>query len=150
VSVTVQAAAEECYRQWLQFDRFPKFMRRIVSVTRLMADVHARDGSDMVQDTPDALWRCEVRGPFGRTYGLNIKLLYQEPDKCISWATSEEGGNSDIESTGTVNFLKPAGEQEGGPTLVNVTMSYSPNGLFGDLITDMTAYGDNVVDDCLQ
>lgn len=152
-SILVSAPVSECYRHWMQFERFPEYMRRIVKVTRLKADIYSQGTAGLrsqanKQQNAD-IWYCEVRGPFGRVYSLNATLVYCEPEKCIGWATAEVGGCFDIASTGTVNFLRPASERAE-QTLIDVTMSYSPSGLLGDLLTDVTAYGDNVVSDCLE
>ncbi|HEY9745216.1 MAG TPA: SRPBCC family protein [Oculatellaceae cyanobacterium] len=148
VSVTVDAPVSKCFEQWLQFEQFPKFMRRVASVSGIMRESGERN-PDVPEELANTLWHVEVHGPFGKQYGLHLSVDYYEQDKCISWTTSGQDEDVDIFSSGTINFLKPAGEREGGPTLLELTMSYSPNGLFGDLITDLAAYGDNVVEDCL-
>jgi uncharacterized membrane protein len=124
-------------------------MRRIVNVTKLKAESCNKQPYGKIECGTQELWHCEVRGPFGRVYSLNAKLVYLESEKCVSWATFELDSHSDIASTGTVNFLKPSSPR-GEQTLIEVTMSYSPSGLLGDIITDITAYGDTVVEDCLR
>jgi uncharacterized membrane protein len=147
--VYVDVPLAECYKLWMQIERYPEYMRRIVSVTKLQAESHSKQPFDGVQHDTHELWHCVVRGPFGQPYSLNATLIYCEPEKCISWATFEIDSKADIASTGTVNFLRPPSER-GEQTLIEITMSYSPSGPLAELLTDITAYGDNVVADCLQ
>jgi uncharacterized membrane protein len=144
--VLVAAPLAACYAEWMRFEDYPHYMKRIASVSRREVRLDAQLRRAGAIDNTE--WAFGVRGPFGRIYTITAFIDYLEPEKCLSWATLETEEQTDVVSSGTVNFLQPHGSQE--QTLIEVTMSYSPNGLLADFITDVTAYGDNVLNECLK
>lgn len=176
-SILVNAPVAMCYRHWLDFERFPEFMSRVVSVKRvdpvelLPPELHSVPKAEDPQKDYDGVmlaevvneiaahgnqvWHWEVKGPFGQLFDWTAGVVLKTPDQAISWASTAD---QDLPTTGTVNFLKVTHTHtERGSlapherTLVTVTMSFSPPvGILGEFIADMTHYGDNLLCEALQ
>lgn len=195
-AILVDAPVEACYREWLNFERFPEYMRRVERVRKVapsgLSDKwRERDAEEVREsgrrnivepglrgnrasesDRPelgladpqkgyadtiagevlhemhvhgDNIWLWTVRGPFNRIYEFTAGLIMNVPNKVITWASMPD---QDVPTTGSVNFLKQAGNAS---TLIEVRMSFSaPNPPFGEIIADLFHYGDNVVNECLE
>ncbi|MGZ5200156.1 MAG: SRPBCC family protein [Telluria sp.] len=105
-AITVNAAPEECYRFWHNFESFPQFMRHIESVEKL--------------DDKRSHW-CAT-GPAGSRVEWDAEITSDEPNRLLAWRST---GNSDVYNTGTVQFAPAPG---GKGTLLQVEMEYSPPG----------------------
>jgi uncharacterized membrane protein len=166
-SIIVHAPVAECYRRWCEFERFPEYMRRIAAVRKVAfqelthADVtHIdentwdpqknydstidREVAQQVQAKGGEVWHWEVRGPMNRLFSWNAGIVYREDNKAVGWTSTHD---NDVATAGTVNFL----QQPKDHTLIEVKMTYSaPLGPLGELIADMSNYGDNIVYECLE
>jgi uncharacterized membrane protein len=163
-SIIVDAPAAECYRRWREIEAYPSFMRRVVharqvppseltdaaveratwSPQRDYADTMTAELVDQVLAEGAEVWAFEVRGPFNRHYHFSAGVVMDQPNKIVSWASAPD---QEIATGGSVNFLKLAGDHQ---TLVEVKMTYSaPLPPFGELVADVSHYGDNVVNECL-
>jgi uncharacterized membrane protein len=98
VDVPVSAA----YNQWTQFEQFPSFMDGVESVTQL----------------DDALLRW-VATVGGRRAEWEAKILDQDPDRRISWVSTEGK-----DTRGTVMFT-PLGPSR---TKLQIELTYTPEG----------------------
>lgn len=171
-SILVNAPVAECYSRWMDFERFPEFMRRVVSVRRadpfdqvpkhhtqahdLQADDPQKDYTGVmagevikeVQSHGNQVWHWEVRGPLGQVYSWTAGIVLNIPNKSVSWASTYD---QELPTTGSVNFLgmtdKRTGKDE---TLVEVKMSFSaPGGIIGEFLSDIVHYGDNLLAESL-
>ena len=100
---TVDAPVSTTYNQWTQFEEFPRFMEGVEEVAQL--------------DDTRLHWVAKVGG---KRAEWDAKILFQEPDKRISWE-SEDGK----QTRGTVTF------EEVGPTStrIRLEMTYLPEGV---------------------
>ena len=101
-SIHIDAAPEEVYDLWSNYENFPQFMSHVVEVRDL-----GRDRSHWV-----------VRGPGGSEYSWNSVLTEQDRPHRLAWR-SEAG--ADIPQSGAIRF-----EPHRGGTRVTVRMSYTP------------------------
>ena len=101
-SIHIDAAPEEVYDLWTNYENFPQFMSHVVEVRDL-----GRDRSHWV-----------VRGPGGSEYSWNSVLTEQDRPHRLAWR-SEAG--ADIPQSGAIQF-----EPHRGGTRVTVRMSYTP------------------------
>lgn len=101
-TVEVNVPVRTAYEQWTQFEDFPRFMEGVREVTRV-DDTHLHWVGD--QAGRDAEWDAEI--------------VAQEPDRRISWR-STEGPRND----GTVAF-EPIGEDA---TRVHLAIEHEPQG----------------------
>ncbi len=101
--ITVDAPLSTTYNQWTQFEEFPRFMEGVEEVRQL--------------DDTRLHWVAKVGG---KRAEWEAKILFQEPDKRISWQ-SEDGK----QTRGTVAF------EEAGPTStrIRLEMTYLPEGV---------------------
>lgn len=101
--IEVAAPVTVVYNQWTQFEEFPNFM----------------EGVDEVKQLDDTLihWAASIAG---RKAEWDAKIIEQEPDKRITWE-STDGKHT----RGTVSF-----EQAGSPqrTRIRLAMTYTTNG----------------------
>jgi uncharacterized membrane protein len=101
-SINIDAAPEEVYDLWTNYENFPQFMSHVVEVRDL-----GRGRSHWV-----------VRGPGGSEYAWNSVLTEQSRPYRLAWR-SEAG--ADIPQSGAIQF-----EPHRGGTRVTVRMSYTP------------------------
>jgi uncharacterized membrane protein len=178
-AIIIHAPLAMCYRQWVDFERFPQFMSRVVSVRRadpleflsperrrqLQAEDPQKDyegviTTEVVKEVAvhgNQLWHWEIKGPLGQVFEWTAGVVMNMPNKAISWASTPE---QELPTTGTVNFLKAAGSHahtEPGSqvhhekTLVTVTMSFSPPvGVLGEFLADVVHYGDHLLSEALE
>jgi uncharacterized membrane protein len=102
-SVEVEAPLSTVYNQWTQFEQFPLFMEGVEQVEQI--------------DDTRLNWVAEVGG---RRAEWEAKILYQEPDRRISWQSMDGK-----QTTGTVSF------DEAGPsrTRIQLELTYTPEGV---------------------
>jgi uncharacterized membrane protein len=101
-TVFIDAAPEDVYDMWSNYENFPRFMSHVVEVRDL-----GRRRSHWV-----------VRGPAGSEFEWNSVLTEQSRPHRLAWR-SEPG--AEIGQSGSVQF-----ESHRGGTRVTVRMSYSP------------------------
>jgi len=170
--IIVDAPVDKCFETWMDFEKFPTFMRRVMSVKRapvtdLRADEHAHHVTSIHDPQRDAegvviaevlhevavhgdrVWHWEIKGPLGQIFQWTAGIVMNIPNKAISWSTLPE---EKLPNTGTVNFLRAA---ESKPThertLITVTMTFSaPVGIVGEFLSDVTHYGDNLLYEGLE
>jgi uncharacterized membrane protein len=171
-SILVNAPVAECYQRWMDFKRFPEFMRRVISVRRAdpydqvpnkhtqAHDFQAHDpqkdyngviaGEVMkeVESHGNQVWHWEVRGPLGQAYSWTAGIVLNIPNKTVSWASTYD---QEIPTSGSVNFLDVPNQKTGKEqTLVEVKMSFSPpGGILGEFLSDIVHYGDNLLAESL-
>ena len=170
-SVVIDAPVALCYQTWMDFEKFPTFMTRVVSVSRTDANGmlstqtrpirHAEDPQKDVEGVVvteltreveahgNNVWHWEIKGPLGQLFKWTGGIVMNEPNKAISWATLPE---DQLPNTGTVNFLKsPTSTASHERTLMTVTMSFSaPGGAIGEFLADIVHYGDNLLSEALD
>lgn len=103
-SIHIDAAPDEVYDAWSNYDNFPRFMSNVSEVRDIG---HRRS-------------HWVVKGPGGSEYSWNAVMTEQSRPERMAWH-SEPG--SEIEQEGMVTF-----EPHRGGTLVTVRMAYSPPG----------------------
>jgi uncharacterized membrane protein len=101
-SIHIDAAPDEVYDLWSNYENFPQFMSHVVEVRDL-----GRGRSHWV-----------VRGPGGSEFSWNSVLTEQDRPHRLAWR-SEAG--ADIPQSGAIQF-----EPHRGGTRVTVRMSYTP------------------------
>ncbi len=102
-SIEVNVPVSTAYNQWTQFEEFPKFMEGIEAVEQI-DDTHLR-------------WVAQVSG---ERREWQAEIVEQKPDEKIAWRAVDGNGPN-----GIVTF-EPLGEDT---TLINVEMSYEPEGM---------------------
>lgn len=163
-SILVNAPVADCYRRWCEFERFPEFMPRVLSVRKVGLSELTHEQLDvstgnLQRDYEEAIsaqvaqqveahggevWHWEVKGPMGRIFSWNAGIVLNMPNKVVTWASAHD---QELPTTGSVNFLKQPGDTQ---TLIEVKMSFSaPLPPFGELLADITHYGDNLLNECL-
>ncbi len=105
-TVTINRSAEELYREWREFERFPGFMENVRKIEKL--------------DANRSRWTIEA--PLGSTVELVTRITEDSPGRVIAW---ESEPDSQIETEGRVEFLDAA---PGRGTMVRLSMRYSPPG----------------------
>ncbi len=103
-SISINAAPDEIYSYWKNFENLPSFMRHLKSVT--------------VIDENYSHWIAKA--PLGTSVEWDARLVVDEPSRRLGWETSEE---SQIQHEGLVSFEESA---NGRGTIVRVEMSYEP------------------------
>jgi uncharacterized membrane protein len=101
-TIHIEAAPDEVYALWSNYENFPRFMSHVAEVRDL-----GRRRSHWV-----------VKGPGGTTFEWNSVLTEQSRPHRLAWR-SEPG--AEIPQSGSIQF-----EKHRGGTLVTVRMSYSP------------------------
>jgi uncharacterized membrane protein len=101
-TIHIEAAPDEVYALWSNYENFPRFMSHVAEVRDL-----GRRRSHWV-----------VKGPAGATFEWNSVLTEQSRPHRLAWR-SEPG--AEIPQSGSVQF-----EKHRGGTLVTVRMSYTP------------------------
>lgn len=105
-TITINRPADECYRFWHDFERFPYFMHHIESV----------------QLTGDNRMHWKAKGPAGSSVEWDAELTADEPGQYLAWRSLE---GADVDNAGSVRFERAPG---GRGTIVHVVMQYSPPG----------------------
>lgn len=169
-SIRVDAPVDYCYQAWMDFEKFPSFMSRVVSVHCLgpsallppknlsilssqdpQLDVEGVVMTELLHEMAahgNRAWHWEVKGPLGQIFEWTAGIVQDEPNKMVSWATLPE---EELPNTGTVNFLKaPDSRTNHDRSLITVTMSFSvPAGALGELLSDIVGYGDTLLNEAL-
>jgi uncharacterized membrane protein len=102
-SIDVDVPLEDVYKQWTQFEEFPKFMEGVQDVRQL--------------DARHLLWRTKI---MGRVKEWRAEITEQLPDQRIAW-TSRSG--SPTTGVVTLHGLAP------GRTRVTLRLEYEPEGM---------------------
>ena len=105
-SVTIDRPRQELYAFWRDFNRLPRFMHNVKSVS--------------VVDALRSHWVVEA--PAGKTVEWDSTITADEPGRLIAWR-SEEGAS--IRNSGQVEFRD---SPDGRGTVVTVTLTYDPPG----------------------
>lgn len=100
--IEVNAPVSVVYRQWTQFEDFPKFMEGVKSVIQI--------------DERHLAWRAEI---LGREVDWDAEITIQVPNQQISWHSTSGHPNK-----GTV-FFTPTGPDK---TKVTLIMEYELQG----------------------
>jgi uncharacterized membrane protein len=100
-SIVVNAALEEVYNQWTQFEEFPRFMEGVEEVRQL--------------DDKTLFWRAKIGGAVKE---WDADIVDQTPNRRIAWKSRSGARNA-----GAVLF---APTDEG--TLVTLKLVYDPEG----------------------
>jgi uncharacterized membrane protein len=110
-AVEVNVPVRTAYNQWTQFETFPQFMEGVEDVRQ-------------VTDT-QLHWRTKIMGV---TREFDAEITDQEPDRRVSWHTTEGPAQG-----GTVTF-QPVNP---GTTRVALAMEFEPEGM-AEKIADAT------------
>ena len=102
-TIMVNVPISTAYRQWTQFEEFPRFMGGVERVTRL--------GDDRLE------WVAEIAGVHRR---WEAKIVQQDLDRAVAWAAVEGAKNA-----GWVEF-KEAGPSQ---TSLHLSLEYEPHGV---------------------
>lgn len=105
-TVLIGRSADELYREWRDFTKFPRFMDNVEEVERL--------------DSDRSRWM--IKAPGGSTVELVTSITEDRPNEAIAWKSEPE---SQITTDGRVEFI-PAAPGRG--TMVRLTMHYDPPG----------------------
>ncbi|HKU35630.1 MAG TPA: SRPBCC family protein, partial [Paenarthrobacter sp.] len=102
-TILVNVPVSTAYRQWTQFEEFPRFMGGVERVTRL--------SDDRLE------WVAEIAGVHRH---WEAKIVQQDQDRAVAWAAVEGAKNA-----GWVDF------REAGPgqTSLHLTLEYEPHGV---------------------
>jgi uncharacterized membrane protein len=126
--IEIKVPATLCYRQWLQFEELPSFLKHVKSVVQ-------RENN---------IWHWTVEGPFGHPVGWDAKIDGNEPARLISWHSLS---NSDIGIQGAVLFE----ELDARTTRMVVTVQYqAPAGPLGDVTAEIFKNPQQMIQDDLQ
>ena len=98
--------AEELYREWRNFTKFPHFM----------------DNVERVEELDDKTSRWTIKAPAGSTVELVTRITEDRPNEAIAWVSEPD---SEITTEGKVEFIRAA---PGRGTMVRLTMRYDPPG----------------------
>lgn len=105
-TVTVGRSAEELYREWRDFTKFPAFMENVERVESIGGDRS----------------RWTIKAPAGTAVELVTTVTEDHPNRSIAWKSDSE---SQITTEGRVEFI-PAAPGRG--TMVRLVMRYDPPG----------------------
>ncbi len=103
-SVTINRSAEELYRFWRDFERLPRFMKHLESVS--------------VSSDRRSHW--VAHGPANSTVEWDAEITEDRPNELIAWRSLE---GAEVDNAGTVRFEPATG---GRGTIVRVTLEYRP------------------------
>lgn len=103
-SVTINAAPEELYRFWRNFENLPHFMHNLESVE--------------VIDDKRSHW--VARGPAGSSVDWDAEIINEIPNELIGWRSVD---GSQVDNAGSVHFTPAPG---GRRTVVKVILRYDP------------------------
>ena len=105
-TVLIGRPAEELYREWRDFTKFPTFMENVESVEKL--------------DEKRSRWT--IKAPAGATVELVTRITEDRPNEAIAWVSEPD---SQIATEGRVEFIRAA---PGRGTMVRLIMRYDPPG----------------------
>jgi uncharacterized membrane protein len=105
-TVLIGRPAEELYREWRNFTKFPHFM----------------DNVERVEELDDKTSRWTIKAPAGSTVDLVTRITEDRPNEAIAWVSEPD---SEITTEGKVEFIRAA---PGRGTMVRLTMRYDPPG----------------------
>ena len=105
-SIVVNAAPEEVYRFWRDFENLPRFMRHLESV----------------RVTGEGRSHWVAKAPAGGTVEWEAEVTEDRPNQLIAWRSLE---GSEVENWGSVRFEQAPG---GRGTVVHVELDYNPPG----------------------
>ena len=103
-SVTINRPASELYAFWRNFENLPQFMNHLQSV-----EAAGPNRTHWV-----------AKGPAGSSVSWDAEVYNEKPGEMIAWRTLE---GSTVAHAGSVRF-----EEQGGSTLVRVSLKYDPPG----------------------
>jgi uncharacterized membrane protein len=103
-SITVRRPVEEVYAFWRDFEKLPRFMRHLESVT--------------VTDERRSHW--VAKAPAEKTVEWDAEIVDDRPNELIAWRSLP---GADVYNAGTVQFQPTAGGRE---TEVRLTLEYHP------------------------
>jgi uncharacterized membrane protein len=101
--IRVDAAIEEVFGYWAEFENFPRFMANVLEVER----------------TGRNCWHWVVRGPAGTKLEWDAELTVFEPERVLAWKSLPGAA---IGNCGSVHFT-PTGRNG---TRIDVRVSYHP------------------------
>ncbi len=129
--IEVNAPVEVCYQIWTNFEAFPRFMHKLISVTPVAGQ--------------ENLWHWEMKGPLNsKNVSWDAVVDMMIPNKIISWH-SINGQN--VDTSGSVNF-QPLGPNQ---TKVEVSMSYAaPGGLLGEFVAELVENPRDMLEEDLE
>ncbi|HEY8593149.1 MAG TPA: SRPBCC family protein [Sphingomicrobium sp.] len=104
-TVTIGKPADELYREWRDFTKFPRFMENVEQIVS--------DGNGVSEWT--------IKAPAGTTVRVRTRITEDSPRR-IAW---ESEPDSQIRTEGAVEFIEAA---PGRGTMVRLTMRYDPPG----------------------
>jgi uncharacterized membrane protein len=105
-AVTIDAAPEQIYAFWRNFENLPRFMNHLEAVE--------------VRDSLRSHWIA--RGPAGTTVDWEAEIINEIPNELIGWRSVD---GSQIDNAGSVHF-NPA--RDGRGTELKVILRYDPPG----------------------
>jgi uncharacterized membrane protein len=103
-SVTIERSPAELYQFWRNFENLPRFMKNVESVQIVGEDCS----------------RWTVKGPLGRRWEWNARIINEVENELIAWQTS---GDADIQNAGSVRFIP---SRNGRGTVVKAVIEYLP------------------------
>ena len=103
-TVLIGRPAEELYREWRDFTKFPTFMENVESVEAL-------DGERS---------RWTIKAPAGSSVELVTRITEDRPGEAIAWKSEPD---SQITNEGKVEFIRAA---PGRGTMVRLFLRYDP------------------------
>jgi uncharacterized membrane protein len=106
-NIHINAAVEDVFALWDNFENFPWFMRHVRQVRR----VHT--GEDK------ARWRWTVTGPTGAELEFDSIVTAREENRLLAWRTE---GDAFVQHAGRIHFQGNAD----GSTTVDIKMVYNP------------------------
>ena len=105
-SVTINAAPEQLYAFWRDFENLPRFMSHLQSVAV----------------TPDGRSHWATKGPAGTNAEWEAEIINDVPNELIAWRSVD---GSRVNNAGSVHFKRAAGSRG---TEVKVVLRYDPPG----------------------
>lgn len=105
-SIVINAAPEELYRFWHDFENLPRFMRHLESVSI----------------TGEGRSHWVAKAPAGTSVEWDAEITEDRPNELIAWRSLE---GADVDNSGSVRFERAPG---GRGTVVHVELDYRPPG----------------------
>lgn len=106
-NIRIDAAVEDVFALWDNFENFPWFMRHVRHVRRLQTG----EGK--------ARWRWTVTGPTGAELEFDSVVTAREENRLLAWRTE---GDAFVQHAGRIHFRSNAD----GSTTVDIKMVYNP------------------------
>jgi uncharacterized membrane protein len=115
-SLIINAAPEELYQFWRNFENLPRFMQHLESV----------------QELSDGRSHWVVKAPAGTTVEWDAEILNERPNELIAWQSLE---GADVYNAGSVSFERAPGNRG---TIVRVKLAYdAPAGVLGTTLAKL-------------